>query len=146
MTHLLDTNTCIYLIKNNPLRVVFYLRQHAPCDIVISSITLAELRYGANNSKFPAKNHRVLDDFVQPFHIEPFCKEAAQQYGEIYAQLRRAGQTIGYMDALIASHALARNWVLVSNNLREFKRVPRLRCENWAEPMQQQPSVSPEQR
>lgn len=94
---------------------------------------MAELRYGASNSAFPQRNHQVLDAFFQPFHIDVFCEEAARRYGEVQTALKQVGQPIGMMDALIAAHALARNVVLVSNNLREFARVPGLRYDNWVE-------------
>ena len=100
-------------------------------DIGISVITAAELRFGAANSRHPVINQGIIDTFLRPFTVEHFSEEAALEYGHICAHLRKKGTPIGPFDALIAAHALSKNVILVSNNLKEFSRVPKLRFENW---------------
>ena len=101
---MLDTNICIYALKRRPPEVLSRLERLTPADVAVSAVTAAELRFGASKSSAPERNHRVLE---------------------------RRGRPIGAMDTLIAAHALSLGATLVSNNVREFKRVPRLRCENW---------------
>lgn len=128
---ILDTNICIYVIKQKPPRVLERFRQTQISQLGISSITLSELMYGAAKSARPAQNRLALSQFVAPLEIVPYDDAAAQHYGELRACLERTGTPIGSMDMLIAAHALALNAILVTNNLREFERVPGLSCENW---------------
>lgn len=133
MTYMLDTNICIYVMKNRPERVLEQFRKELDRGICISSITLAELEYGMKHSSNPVKNEQSLLKFLLPLSILPFGQAAASAYGEIRAYLQRKGTPIGPLDMLIAAHARAENMILVTNNVREFERVPGLELENWAE-------------
>ena len=106
------------------------LQHLTPADVAVSAVTAAELRFGASKSSAPQRNHQVLDVFLGHMNVLAFDAEAATTYGRVRAHLERRGRPIGAMDTLIAAHALSLGATLVSNNLREFKRVPRLRCEN----------------
>ena len=132
MIYMLDTDTCIYTIKKNPPAVFENLRRFSPDSVGISAITEAELRFGMSNSSKPEQNHRVLDQFLAPFQIVSFESSAAAHYGEIRSHLRRKGTPIGNMDLLIASHARSLSVTLVTNNMKEFKKVPGLKVENWS--------------
>lgn len=133
MTYMLDTNICIYAMKNKPERVLKRLKEELNGGICISSITLAELEYGMKHSSDPARNEQALLRFLVPLSILPFGAAAASEYGEIRAYLQSQGTPIGPLDMLIAGHAKAENLILVTNNVREFERVPNLEIENWAE-------------
>lgn len=133
MTYMLDTNICIYAMKNKPERVLKRLKEELNSGICISSITLAELEYGMKHSSDPARNEQALLRFLVPLSILPFGAAAASKYGEIRAYLQSQGTPIGPLDMLIAGHAKAENLILVTNNVREFERVPNLEIENWAE-------------
>ncbi len=132
MKYLLDTNICIYLIKRNPASVRNQFERLVPGDVGISSITLAELEYGVAKSRFPERNREALVRFVLPLEIPAFDAGAALAYGRIRADLEARGAPIGSMDLLIAAHALTLDVALVTNNVREFRRVRTLRVENWA--------------
>jgi len=132
MRYLLDTDTCIYLIKRKPKSVLIRLLQVSLGDVGISAITLGELEYGVQKSARCADNRAALAAFLRPFEILPYDRSAAGNYGKIRAHLETAGQTIGALDMLIAAHALAGNLTLVTNNEREFRRVPGIKLENWA--------------
>lgn len=128
---LLDTNICIYLIKNNPPSVRERFEEYGIGDIGISSITIAELAFGVCKSKAVERNSQALEAFLLPLEFLDFDYDSARVYGEVRADLEGRGQLIGSMDMLIASQAIAHNLLLVTHNLREFERVPRLRCESW---------------
>ena len=129
---LLDTNIVIYVIKRRPPSAQTRFNQHAG-RMAISSITLAELVHGAEKSSFPARNLAVLNDFQSRLTVLPYGEHAARHYGSIRAALERIGQPIGVNDMHIAAHARSAGLVLVSNNLREFERVPGLLSANWVE-------------
>ena len=131
MKYLLDTNICIYLIKHHPPVVRKHFERLVPGDVGISSITLAELEYGVQKSRFPEKNRAALTQFVLPLEVPAFDAEAALAYGQVRADLGTRGVPIGALDLLIAAQALALGVVLVTNNVREFRRVRGLRVENW---------------
>lgn len=133
MIYMLDTNICIYAMKNKPEKVLRRFKEELDNGICISSITLAELEYGMKHSSDPAKNGVALLRFLLPMSVLPFGPDAASEYGEIRAYLQSKGTPIGPLDMLIAGHAKAENLVLVTNNVREFERVPGLHLENWAE-------------
>lgn len=133
MIYMLDTNICIYAMKNKPEKVLQRLKDELNRGVCISSITLAELEYGMKRSSDPMKNEQALLRFLAPLSILPFDSAAASEYGEIRAFLQRSGMPIGPLDMLIAGHARAENMVLVTNNVREFERVPDLEIENWVE-------------
>lgn len=131
MTYMLDTNICIYAIKNKPERVFQKVREHLQSGLCISAITLAELEHGISKSSYPEKNRTSLAKFLAVMDILAFDQAAAVEYGKICAYLQRKGMPIGTMDMLIAGHAKARNCILVTNNVREFERVEGLVIENW---------------
>ena len=131
MTHLLDTNICIYLIKNRPKSLVQRLQSREIEQIGISAITLSELEYGVAKSRQFEKNSVALIEFLTPFKILDFNQTAAHEYGAIRTFLEEKGQLIGPMDLLIAAHAIAEGLILVTNNEREFRRIPALIVENW---------------
>ena len=131
MTYLLDTDTCIYIINQRP-RHVFERFEREPFGAVgISSITVAELSYGAAKSQQSGKNLQALDEFLYPLTFYDFDKDAAGAYGNVRTQLERQGTPIGSNDLFIAAHALSLNATLVTNNTREFSHVSELRLENW---------------
>lgn len=131
MKYMLDTNICIYLIKKKPSQVIDHLRSLQISDVCLSSITLAELEYGVENSQRPDQNHWALTEFLAPIDILSFDDTAAKRYGVLRASLKKAGKMIGAMDLLIASHALSLGLVLVTNNIREFQQVEKLSVQNW---------------
>jgi tRNA(fMet)-specific endonuclease VapC len=132
MKYLLDTNICIYLINRKPLYVQRHFEEHTLGDIGVSSITVAELQYGVQKSRRPEQNRDALEKFLTPLLIADFDAQAAAVYGELRAALEKAGTPIGGLDVLIAAHALSLNVTLVTNNTREFSRVPGLQIANWA--------------
>jgi tRNA(fMet)-specific endonuclease VapC len=131
MKLLLDTNICIYLIKQQPAAVLKRFLEYQVGDIGISSITLSELRYGVAKSAHREKNAKALDEFVIPLEVVSFDEEAAHVYGDIRAALEKAGTPIGAMDMLIAAHAVSLGTPLVTNNTREFVRIPTLTIIDW---------------
>ena len=133
MIYMLDTNICIYTMKRKPEQVLRRFQRELDEGLCISSITLAELEYGMRHSSDPVRNEQALLRFLAPLSILPFGASAASVYGEIRAYLQRRGTPIGPLDMLIAGHARAENLILVTNNVREFERVPDLEIENWAE-------------
>jgi len=132
MKFMLDTNICVDLIRRRSPRILLRLQQCSLGDACMSSITLAELEFGVHKSRMPDRNKLALAEFAAPLEILPFDDLAAASYGELRARLERQGQPIGSMDMLIAAHALSRGLTLVTNNEREFRRVPGLRITNWA--------------
>jgi tRNA(fMet)-specific endonuclease VapC len=132
MRYLLDTNICIYLIKKKPAQVLEKFQAHSVGDIGISAITIAELQYGVHKSQHIEQNQRALEQFFIPLIGIPFDEQAAATYGEIRATLEAQGTPIGALDTLIAAHALSLNVTLVTNNTREFSRVPGLQVIDWA--------------
>lgn len=129
--YLLDTNICIYIIKQHSKQVIEHLTKLSVGEVAISSITLAELEHGAAKSSRPEQNREALLAFVSPFEIVPFDDNASLHYGQIRAELESSGRVIGAMDMLIAAHARSLSLTLVTNNVREFERVPGLDIENW---------------
>ena len=136
MTYMLDTNICIYAIKNRPKQVFEKIKENLFCGLRISAITLAELEHGVEKSQYPDRNRAALLQFLSILEILPFDDDAAVEYGKICADLQRKGTPIGTMEMLIAGHARAEHVILVTNNTREFERVENLRLENWAEEQQ----------
>ena len=130
MRFLLDTDTCIYALKQNA-STLRRLLEHGRSDIAVSVITEAELRTGAAKSSTPAKTRVKVENFLLPLTILEFTSEDAGIYAEVRAKLERAGAPIGPLDTLIAAQALGRGLTLVSNNEREFRRVSGLRRDNW---------------
>ena len=133
MKYMLDTNIIIYLIKNKPKNVLKNFTKHKLDEICISSITFAELIYGVEKSVHQEQNRIALYSMLSNVKILNFNSLAAEKYGNLRAKLEHSGSLIGPMDLLIASHALAENLTLVTNNISEFVRVQNLKLENWVE-------------
>jgi tRNA(fMet)-specific endonuclease VapC len=135
MNYLLDTNICMYIINNK----FEYLKKKIEAigleEIGISTLTIAELEYGIekSQSRFTDRNRNALLKFLIPFAIVPFDQSDTTYYASIRNQLQKSGQIIGNMDLLIAAQAVARDVILVTNNEREFQRIPELKLENWVE-------------
>jgi tRNA(fMet)-specific endonuclease VapC len=149
MKYMLDTNICIYIIKEKPKKV---LDKFQTCNIgdrmkvcsqtswacpeegkiCISMVTFAELQYGVEKSQYKDKNQTALASFLGPIEILPFEQNAAIKYGSIRADLENQGRIRGAYDLMIAAHAIAENLILVTNNTKEFKRITDLSLENWA--------------
>ena len=130
LKYLLDTNIVIYVIKRRPrIALDMFNREHG--HMAVSSITLAELIHGAEKSRDPARNLAVVEDFFSRLSVLSYGEKAAWHYGNIRAGLERTGKTIGVNDLHIAAHARSEGLTLVSNNVREFERVPGLVLDNW---------------
>jgi len=132
MKYMLDTNICIYLIKQKPEKVLRHFKNHSIGDIGISSITLAELRFGVEKSQQIQNNRQALEEFILPLEIADFDEKAAVIYGAVRAALEKAGTPAGSMDVLIGAHALSLDLTLVTNNVREFKQIKNLNVVDWS--------------
>ena len=130
---MLDTNICIYLIKNKPECVLKRLKEHEYSEICISSVTYAELVHGVEKSQAVEKNRLALAILLANIEIMNFDTLAAEEYGKIRAELEKSGTPIGPMDMMIAGHAKSLGYTIVTNNTKEFMRVSGLLIENWAE-------------
>ncbi len=131
MNYMLDTNMCIYIIKRHPEKVLKKFLTLSVGEVCISSITLAELMYGIHKSQYSKKNKAALQDFLLPLDIMPFNDEVTDHYGRIRTYLEKKGVPIGALDTMIAAHALSLGSILVTNNQKEFVRVPDLNIEDW---------------
>ncbi|HDQ00423.1 MAG TPA: type II toxin-antitoxin system VapC family toxin [bacterium] len=131
MTYLLDTNSCIKYLNGTSENIKTRLESKQLQDIVVCSIVKAELFYCAQKSAKPTENLEKVHKFIDRFVSLPFDNKASEKYGEIRSNLEKAGTPIGPNDLLIASIALANNVTLVTHNIREFKRVKRLKTEDW---------------
>jgi len=129
--YLLDTNICIYIINKKPQSVFDRLEDLSQQNIGVSVVTLSELQYGVEKSRDKNKNQQALKKFISPLSIYPFDYNASIAYGKVRSALEEKGTLIGAMDLMIASHAIALEAVLVTNNIKEFRRVSGLRVENW---------------
>ena len=127
---MLDTNIVIYTIKNRPVRVREVFKRHSG-QMAISAVTFGELIYGAERSSQPERNLNDIEGMIARLEVMPFDELAAAHFGQLRAELARAGTPIGPYDQMIAGHARALGLVLVTNNVDEFKRVLGLRIENW---------------
>ena len=128
---MLDTNICIYIIKNKPEHVREKFKCYNVGDLALSSITVSELYYGAYKSQYVEKNILALEYFLKPFDIVEYDLKASIEYGKIRATLEKSGQMIGGLDMLIAAHAKSFNMTLVTNNTKEFERIDGLVLDNW---------------
>ena len=131
LSRLLDTNTCIYLIRRRPKEVLQRFERFEVGEVGVSVITVSELRYGVEKSTRPEQNLRALEQFLLPLEVLNFGPEATVSYGRVRASLEERGMPIGPLDALIAAHALSLGATLVTNNTREFERVSGLQIEDW---------------
>jgi tRNA(fMet)-specific endonuclease VapC len=130
---LLDTNICIYLLKNDPPHVRQRIKNLHFGDLTVSSITLAEMYFGAAKSINPNKNLKTLRGFLGAIICLPFDEQCAYLFGALRADLEKRGTPIGPYDMLIAAQALSTKSILVTSNLREFQHVHGLIVQNWAE-------------
>ena len=128
---ILDTNICIYLIKNRPLEVKEKFNQYEVGEIAISSITVSELYYGVEKSQHKEQNRKALALFLAPLNIVAYDEKASITYGKVRSLLESKGQVIGSLDMLIAAHAISTDTTLITNNTKEFVRVDSLNLENW---------------
>jgi len=133
MRYLLDTNACIYIIKRSPAHVYERFKRLRVGTVGISAITYCELQFGVANSSRTDENQVALTEFLAPLEVLDFPSSAAPVYGSIRAHLQRAGTPIGNYDLLLAAHARHAGLTLVTNNTKEFERVPHLKIENWIE-------------
>jgi len=129
--YLLDTNICIYIRQNRPPKVLARFRRLTPGDAVLSIITYGELIYGAQKSQHRDRAFEQLSELTQLLPVMPLPEESARVYGETRAALEIQGQIIGNNDLWIAAHAKASGLTLVTNNEREFNRIPGLKVQNW---------------
>src|ERR1700733_1183521 len=132
MKYLLDTNICIYLIKRKPSHVFEQFARHKVGDIGISAITYSDVAFGVANSEREEQNQLALQEFIAPMEVADFPSGAATVYGQIRAELKKKGISLGPLDMLIAAHSLFLGTTLVTNNAKEFSRIPHLPIENWA--------------
>ena len=130
--YLLDTNICIYIAKGQPLAVRHRFEKHAIQELAMSTITVGELCFGAEKSHARSRALATIDQLVQMIQPCALPMEAAVHYGHIRATLQQLGQPIGNNDLWLAAHALAEGWTLVTNNTREFDRVPGLLVDDWS--------------
>ncbi|OOG50459.1 type II toxin-antitoxin system VapC family toxin [Polaromonas sp. C04] len=131
--YLLDTNICIYIAKGHPTAVRERFARHALNELTLSVITVGELHFGAEKSQARERALATIGQLVQLLQPCPLPLAAAEHYGDIRATLQKQGLPIGNNDLWLAAHARAEGWILVTNNTREFARVPGLHVENWVE-------------
>jgi tRNA(fMet)-specific endonuclease VapC len=129
--YMLDTDICIYIIKKKPRSVLNYFQRLQPGELSISAITFAELMNGAKKSHQVEDNITRLNELAELLEIKPFDQKAAIAYGNVRSALEKKGNIIGSNDLLIAAHALSHDYILVTNNEKEFSRVDGLKIENW---------------
>ena len=132
MKYLIDTNICIYIMNKKPDDVIQKFKQIKIGEIGVSTITISDLQYGISKSRKRKKNEIRLNEFITPLEILPYDESAAKAYGDLRYELEKAGKPIGPLDLLIAAHAVSRNLIVVTNNDKEFKRIKKLKVENWA--------------
>jgi len=130
MRYMLDTDTCIFAMAQHS-RVMQHVRSHRSSELTVSAITESELRFGVAKSGQPHKLDG-LERWMMRWQVLDLTSIEAEVYAGVRAMLERAGEPIGPLDTLIAAHAIAQDLILVTNNTREFRRVPGLRVENWA--------------
>jgi tRNA(fMet)-specific endonuclease VapC len=131
MRYLLDTDICIYIARQKPPSVLARLRRSRPGDVGMSVITYLELVYGAWKSRRREDNLGRIEELESLIPVLPLDASAGLHYGQVRAELEGKGSPIGAYDLLIAAHALSLGLTLVTNNVREFRRIPKLRVENW---------------
>ena len=131
MQRTLDTNVCSYILRHHPPAMIERFAELNPRQLWLSAIVAAELRFGAAKLASP-RFSAAVEAWLAGFEVRPWPLDATQHYAKVRAKLERAGETIGAMDLLIAAHAMAEDSTLVTNNAREFLRVPGLAVEEWA--------------
>lgn len=131
MRYMLDTDICVYLARRSSPKVLARVKRYAPGDLVISAVTYGELQFGAVKSTRAEIASRALEEFTEAVPVVPLDKRVGEHYGGIRLHLETKGQMIGNNDLWIAAHCLHLGLTLVTNNEREFKRIPKLAIENW---------------
>lgn len=131
MNYLIDTNICIYLMNQKPQAIIDKLTSLETTEVVISSISVAELEYGVIKSVNKSRNAQRLSEFLLPFEILIFDEKSTKSHAQIRTDLEKRGELIDPLDMLIAAQALAYSLTVVTNNEREFRRVKGLTVENW---------------
>ena len=131
MIYLLDTNICIHFLNRTSQKIISRFKECSPSEIKLPSITVAELFYGAQKSKAKSRNWAIVENFISAFEIIAFNEVSCRIYARIRASLEKSGAPIGPMDLLIASISLTHNFTLVTNNVKEFRRIKGLKLENW---------------
>jgi len=131
MRYMLDTNICIYIINKRPAHVFDVFKQYELGELCISSVTTSELYYGVEKSKNKFRNIHALNKFLMPFSIITYDNDDSIKYGKVRSKLEKKGQVIGSMDLMIAAQALSKEFILVTNNEKEFLRVNNLKVKNW---------------
>jgi tRNA(fMet)-specific endonuclease VapC len=131
LCYLLDTNICIYIIKQKPVTVLHKFEQLSVGEVAMSLITYGELLYGIKKSQHPKKSQHTLEQLIGLIPPLPMPTDTANHYGKIRSSLELQGKLIGNNDLWIAAHALALEVILVTNNIKEFSRIPHLQLENW---------------
>jgi tRNA(fMet)-specific endonuclease VapC len=129
--YLLDTNICIYAIKQKPNSILKIIKEKSKLGIYISSLTVAELEYGIENSSKIEENRISLLKFLSLFNILSFDDKDAISYGKLKSKLKKEGKIIGPIDMLLAAQAISKNLIFVTNNIKEFERIEHIRLENW---------------
>ena len=129
--YLLDTNICIYFMKNQYPLLSQKILSHSPSEILLSSVTIFELEYGAKKSNWGNRTREKLAMFLAPFNIQPFSSEDAVFAGRLRGYLKKQGTPIGPYDVQIAAQALSGGHTLITHNVGEFSRVPNLKPEDW---------------
>ena len=130
--YLLDTNICIFAINRKTPQLINTINKKSKHDIYISSLTIAELEFGVENSQYVEKNRVALLKFISLFRILPFDDEDAVCYGKLKTKLKKKGEIIGPIDMLLAAQALSKDLIFVTNNADEFSRVDGLKIEDWS--------------
>jgi len=130
LQYMLDTNICIHVMKSYPPAVLEKFNRFAE-QLCLSSVSLGELHYGAEKSVRRAENLAALENFVARLEVLPFGNKAAVHYGQLRAELERSGKPCGLHDMQLGGHARSEGLIVVTNNMREFSRMPGLRAENW---------------
>ena len=129
--YLIDTNICIYAMKNTYPNLSRKLFQISPDEILVSSITVGELEYGCAKSNWGERSRSVMNLFLSTYRILPFDEEDAKMFGRLRAEMEKKGAPIGTYDILLAGQALSKGLTFVTHNTREFNRVPTLQIEDW---------------
>jgi tRNA(fMet)-specific endonuclease VapC len=132
MRFMLDTNTCVDLIRERNHDILRRMKRRSPDELCVSSVTLSELEYGAAKSANPERNRLALAQFMTPVSVVSYDGAVAPVYGRVRAELEKAGTPMGPLDTMIAAHALSLGVTVVTNNEREFRRVAGLKVQNWA--------------
>jgi len=130
--YLLDTNICIFAINRKNPQVINTIKEKINTNMHLSSLTIAELEFGVENSQYVEKNRIALLKFISLFFVLPFDDEDAVSYGKLKAKLKRKGEMIGPIDMLLAAQALSKELILITNNVGEFSRIDGLKIEDWS--------------